>query len=116
MSGRHWLVAVVTAFILAGPGVAVQAASWGAAALHADSGAMADDPIDRTRLPITDPAFMGVANRSLDGSRPEWRVPSVGCLGPSLAPHRPARSSSSKASSNFSHREGSADLSRQLKG
>jgi hypothetical protein len=32
MSGRHWLVAVVTAFIVAGPGVAAQAASQGAAA------------------------------------------------------------------------------------
>ena len=28
---------------------------------------MADDPIDRTRLPIADPAFTGVANRTLAG-------------------------------------------------
>ena len=45
MSGRHWLVAVVTAFIVAGPGVAAQAASQGAAAPHADSGADQHAPI-----------------------------------------------------------------------
>jgi hypothetical protein len=28
---------------------------------------MADDPIDRTRLPIADPEFAGVANRTLEG-------------------------------------------------
>jgi hypothetical protein len=33
---------------------------------------MADDPIDRSRLPITDPGFAGVANRTLEGSRPDW--------------------------------------------
>jgi hypothetical protein len=33
---------------------------------------MADDPIDRSRLPITDPGFAGVANRTPEGSRPDW--------------------------------------------
>ena len=32
---------------------------------------MADDPIDRSRLPIADPGFAGVANRTLEGSRPD---------------------------------------------
>jgi len=31
---------------------------------------MADDPIDRSRLLIT--GFAGVANRTLEGSRPDW--------------------------------------------
>jgi arylsulfatase len=33
---------------------------------------MADDPVDRARLPIADPGFTGVANRTLEGSRPDW--------------------------------------------
>ena len=33
---------------------------------------MTDDRIDRTRLPIADPKFAGVANRTLEGSRPDW--------------------------------------------
>jgi hypothetical protein len=33
---------------------------------------MADDPIDRSRLPIADPGFAGAANRALDGARPDW--------------------------------------------
>jgi hypothetical protein len=33
---------------------------------------MADDPIDRSRLPIADPGFAGVANRTRPGSRPDW--------------------------------------------
>ncbi len=33
---------------------------------------MADDPIDRSQLPIADPGFAGVANRTLEGSRPGW--------------------------------------------
>ena len=33
---------------------------------------MADTPVDRTRLPIAGPAFTGVANRTLAGSRPDW--------------------------------------------
>jgi hypothetical protein len=33
---------------------------------------MADDPIDRSRLPIADPEFAGVANRTPEGSRPDW--------------------------------------------
>jgi Sulfatase len=34
--------------------------------------AMADTPIDRTRLPVADPAFRGTANRTLAGSTPDW--------------------------------------------
>jgi Sulfatase len=30
------------------------------------------DQIDRTVLPIRRPAFSGVANRTLDGSQPDW--------------------------------------------
>lgn len=41
--------------------------------------AMADDPIDRTRLPIADPQFTGVANRTLEGS--DW-----GLIGPVAPP------------------------------
>ncbi len=33
---------------------------------------MADDPIDRSRLPIADSGFAGVANRTPEGSRPDW--------------------------------------------
>jgi hypothetical protein len=33
---------------------------------------MADDPIDRSRLPIADQGLAGVANRTLEGSRPDW--------------------------------------------
>jgi hypothetical protein len=33
---------------------------------------MADEPINCTRLPIADPEFTGVANRTLEGSRPDW--------------------------------------------
>ncbi|MFY9867468.1 MAG: sulfatase-like hydrolase/transferase, partial [Trebonia sp.] len=33
---------------------------------------MTDAPIDRTRLPIADPAFKGTANRTLAGSAPDW--------------------------------------------
>ena len=33
---------------------------------------MADAPIDRTRLPVADPAFKGTANRTLAGSAPDW--------------------------------------------
>jgi Sulfatase len=33
---------------------------------------MANDPVDRSRLPIADPEFAGVANRTLEGSRPDW--------------------------------------------
>ena len=33
---------------------------------------MADTPIDRTRLPVADPAFKGTANRTLAGSAPDW--------------------------------------------
>ena len=33
---------------------------------------MADNRIDRTRLPIADPVFAGVVNRTLHGSRPDW--------------------------------------------
>jgi hypothetical protein len=33
---------------------------------------MAGDPVDRARLPIADPEFAGVANRTLEGSRPDW--------------------------------------------
>jgi hypothetical protein len=33
---------------------------------------MPDDPIDRARLPIADPGFTGVADRTLEGSRPDW--------------------------------------------
>jgi hypothetical protein len=33
---------------------------------------MADDPIDPSRLPVADPGFTGVANRTLQGSRPDW--------------------------------------------
>ena len=33
---------------------------------------MADAPIDRTRLPMPDPAFKGTANRTLAGSAPDW--------------------------------------------
>ena len=33
---------------------------------------MADDPIDRSRLLIADPGFADVANRTLEGSRPDW--------------------------------------------
>ena len=32
---------------------------------------MADDPIDRSRLPIADPGFAAVANRALKGARPD---------------------------------------------
>src|SRR5947199_9824986 len=31
-----------------------------------------DPSIDRTRLPIRRPAFSGVANQTLDGSKPGW--------------------------------------------
>ena len=34
--------------------------------------AVADAPIDRTRLPMADPAFNGTANRTLAGSAPDW--------------------------------------------
>ena len=34
--------------------------------------AVADAPIDRTRLPMPDPAFKGTANRTLAGSAPDW--------------------------------------------
>ena len=34
--------------------------------------AVADAPIDRTRLPMADPAFTGTANRTLAGSAPDW--------------------------------------------
>ena len=34
--------------------------------------AVADAPIDRTRLPMADPAFKGTANRTLAGSAPDW--------------------------------------------
>ena len=34
--------------------------------------AVADVPIDRTRLPMPDPAFKGTANRTLAGSAPDW--------------------------------------------
>ena len=34
--------------------------------------AVADAPIDRTRLPMADPAFMGTVNRTLAGSAPDW--------------------------------------------
>ena len=33
---------------------------------------MTDNLIDRTRLPIADPKFAGVVNRTLAGSRPDW--------------------------------------------
>ena len=33
---------------------------------------MSDDPIDRSRLSTADPGFAGVANRALEGSRPDW--------------------------------------------
>jgi hypothetical protein len=33
-----------------------------------------DAPIDRSRLPIADPQFTGVANRTLEGSRPDWSL------------------------------------------
>ena len=33
---------------------------------------MADERIDRTRLPIADPEFTGMANRTLQGARPDW--------------------------------------------
>jgi hypothetical protein len=33
---------------------------------------MADDPIDRSRLPIADPELAGVANRTLEGSPLDW--------------------------------------------
>lgn len=33
---------------------------------------MADDPIDRSRLPIADPELAGVANRTMQGPRPDW--------------------------------------------
>jgi arylsulfatase len=33
---------------------------------------MADNRIDRTGLPIADPKFAGVVNRTLQGSRPDW--------------------------------------------
>jgi hypothetical protein len=32
---------------------------------------MADDPIDRSRLPIADPGFAGVANQTREGTRPD---------------------------------------------
>ena len=35
---------------------------------------MADEGIDRTKLPIRREAFAGVANRTLDGSRPDWNL------------------------------------------
>ena len=33
---------------------------------------MADDPVDRSRLPIADPGYAGAANRTLKRSRPDW--------------------------------------------
>jgi hypothetical protein len=33
---------------------------------------MADDPIDRSRLPITDQGSAGAANRTREGARPDW--------------------------------------------
>lgn len=33
---------------------------------------MADVPFNRTRLPIADPGYAGVANRTLAGSAPDW--------------------------------------------
>ena len=33
---------------------------------------MSDQAIDRTNLPIRRPPFQGVANRTLDGSQPDW--------------------------------------------
>src|SRR3954469_25115276 len=33
---------------------------------------MAGSSIDRSRLPVADPEFAGVANRTLEGSRPGW--------------------------------------------
>ena len=33
---------------------------------------MTDDRIDRTRLPVADPKCVGMANRALQGSRPDW--------------------------------------------
>jgi len=38
------------------------------------------DPVDRARLPIADPAFTGVANRTLEGSRPDWGL--IGHIAP----------------------------------
>src|ERR1044072_8553911 len=35
-------------------------------------GVMPGDQVDRSRLPIADPEFTGVANRTLEGSRPDW--------------------------------------------
>lgn len=35
---------------------------------------MADEPIDRTRLPIAAPRFTGQANRTLAGSVPDWQL------------------------------------------
>jgi hypothetical protein len=34
--------------------------------------AMTDNRIDRTRLPVADPKCVGMANRTLQGSRPDW--------------------------------------------
>ena len=33
---------------------------------------MSDQTIDRTKLPIRRPPFQGVAQRTLDGSEPDW--------------------------------------------
>ena len=33
---------------------------------------MSDQTIDRTKLPIRRPPFGGVANRTLEGSEPDW--------------------------------------------
>ena len=52
--------------------------------------------IDRSHLPIRRPSFSGVANKTLDGSKPDWNLighptPPGGCTERSSRPHRRRR-------------------------
>ena len=43
--------------------------------VHAADDQVASDKLDRTVLPIPNPPFNGVANRTLEGSKPDWVKP-----------------------------------------